>query len=113
MSGRAAAREDLPKDPEDIETRLRSQREALSTSVDELAARVDPRVQARLAGRELRGRAEGAVASLRERAADAADRAREAVDDARAGETGALARVIALAGGALAAGVLLRRLLRH
>lgn len=102
MSGRAAAREDLPKDPEDIETRLRSQREALSTSVDELAARVDPRVQARLAGRELRGRA-----------ADAADRAREAVDDARAGETGALARVVALAGGALAAGVLLRRLLRH
>ena len=95
MSGRAAAREDLPKDPEDIETRLRSQREALSTSVDELAARVNPRVQARL------------------RAADAADRAREAVDDARAGETGALARVVALAGGALAAGVLLRRLLRH
>ena len=113
MSGRAAAREDLPKDPEDIETRLRSQREALSTSVDELAARVDPRVQARLAGRELRGRAEGAVAGLRERTADAADRAREAVDDARAGETGALARVVALAGGTLAAGVLLRRLLRH
>ena len=54
-----------------------------------------------------------AVAGLRERTADAADRAREAVDDARAGETGALARVVALAGGALAAGVLLRRLLRH
>ena len=39
--------------------------------------------------------------------------AKYAVDDARAGETGALARVVALAGGALAAGVLLRRLLRH
>ena len=33
--------------PEEIEARLRAQREALAGSVDELAARVDPRVQPR------------------------------------------------------------------
>ena len=36
--------------PEQIEERLRAQREALAASVDEFASRVDPRTQAREAG---------------------------------------------------------------
>ena len=47
--------------PEDIEARLRAQREALAAGVDELAARVDPRTRTRLAGEDLRGRADAAA----------------------------------------------------
>ncbi|ERH23406.1 hypothetical protein HMPREF1979_01805, partial [Actinomyces johnsonii F0542] len=39
--------------PEQIEERLRAQRVALAASVDELAARADPRAQAREAGEHL------------------------------------------------------------
>ena len=43
--------------PEQIEERLRAQREALAASVDEFASRVDPRTQAKEAGEHLREQA--------------------------------------------------------
>ena len=88
--------------PEAIEARLNAQREALSASVDELAARVDPRTQARQAG-----------ADLRDRAADLVGRARRAIEDARAGDSEAIKRVAAVAGGAFAVSLIAGRLLRR
>ena len=40
--------------PEQIEERLRAQREALAASVDEFASRIDPRTQATEAGEHMR-----------------------------------------------------------
>lgn len=104
QDGRAAARG--LGDPEDIEARLRIQREAL-------AARVDPRTRARLAGEDLRGRADAAATGLRDRAEDLADRARRTIEDARAGDAEAIRRVAAVAGGALAVSLVVGRLLRR
>lgn len=102
-----------PEGPEDIEARLRAQRETLAASVDELAARVDPRTRARLAGEDLRGRADAAATGLRDRAGGLADRARQVVEDARAGDSEMLTRVAAAAGGALAVSLIVARLLRR
>ncbi|WP_159624641.1 MULTISPECIES: DUF3618 domain-containing protein [unclassified Actinomyces] len=102
--------------PEEIEARLRAQREALAGSVDELAARVDPRVQARVAGEELKERAQETALGLRERAESLRDRALETLHRARAGDEEAIrstATVAAVTGGAIAAAVSLGRLLRH
>ncbi len=112
QDGRAAAARALG-DPEDIEARLRAQREALAAGVDELAARVDPRTRARLAGEDLRGRADAAATGLRDRAEDLADRARRTIEDARAGDAEAIRRVAAVAGGALAVSLVVGRLLRR
>ncbi|RJF41919.1 DUF3618 domain-containing protein [Actinomyces sp. 2119] len=65
QDGPATTRERVP---EQIEERLRAQRQALAASVDELAARVDPRTQARQTSQQLRGRAEARIAVLRQRA---------------------------------------------
>ena len=54
--------------PEQIEERLRAQREALAASVDEFASRVDPRTQAREAGEHLREQASAKADHLREQA---------------------------------------------
>lgn len=88
--------------PEEIEVRLREQREALSASVDDLAARVDPRVQVRLAGEDLRERVEERASGLRERARDLRDRAEETIRSAKDGDSDALRRVATAAGGAVA-----------
>ena len=63
--------------PEQIEERLRAQREALAASVDEFASRVDPRTQAREAGEHLREQASAKADHLREQAAAGAGRLRE------------------------------------
>ena len=63
--------------PEQIEERLRAQREALAASVDEFASRVDPRTQAREAGEYLREQASAKAEHLREQAVAGADRLRE------------------------------------
>ena len=63
--------------PEQIEERLRAQREALAASVDEFASRVDPRTQAKEAGEHLREQASAKADQLREQAAAGADRLRE------------------------------------
>ena len=63
--------------PEQIEERLRAQREALAASVDEFASRVDPRTQAREAGEHLREQASAKAEHLREQAVAGADRLRE------------------------------------
>ena len=63
--------------PEQIEERLRAQREALAASVDEFASRVDPRTQAREAGEHLREQASAKAEHLREQAAAGAGRLRE------------------------------------
>jgi len=99
--------------PEAIEARLNAQREALSASVDELAARVDPRTQARQAGEDLRDRADTTASELRDRAADLVGRARRAIEDARAGDSEAIKRVAAVAGGAFAVSLIAGRLLRR
>ena len=104
MSGRTAAR--ALEDPEDIEARLRTQRETLAAGVDELAARVDPRTRARLAGEDLRDRAEAAATGLR-------DRTRRTVEDACAGDSEAIRRLAAAAGGALAVSLVVGRMLRR
>ena len=102
-----------PEGPEDIEARLRAQRETLAASVDELAARVDPRTQARQAGEDLRDRADTTASELRDRAADLVGRARRAIEDARAGDSEAIKRVAAVAGGAFAVSLIAGRLLRR
>lgn len=82
--------------PEQIEERLRAQREALASSIDELVRRLDPRAQARLAGEDLREQAEARLSALREqtgtrvedlraRGLSAGARAREGLDRARSG----------------------------
>uniref|UniRef100_UPI0025D9B90D DUF3618 domain-containing protein n=1 Tax=uncultured Actinomyces sp. TaxID=249061 RepID=UPI0025D9B90D len=63
--------------PEQIEERLRAQREALAASVDEFASRVDPRTQAREAGEHLREQASARADHLREQAVARAGRLRE------------------------------------
>ena len=63
--------------PEQIEERLRAQREALAASVDEFASRVDPRTQAREAGEHLREQASAKADHLREQASAQADHLRE------------------------------------
>ena len=63
--------------PEQIEERLRAQREALAASVDEFASRIDPRTQAKEAGEHLREQASAKADHLREQAAAGADRLRE------------------------------------
>ncbi|SHI92887.1 Protein of unknown function [Actinomyces denticolens] len=102
--------------PEEIEARLRAQREALAGSVDELAARVDPRAQARAAGEDLKERAQETAADLRERAGSLRDHVSETLHRAQAGDEEAIrstATVVAVAGGAIAAAVALGRLLRR
>ena len=63
--------------PEQIEERLRAQREALAASVDEFASRIDPRTQAKEAGEHLREQASAKADHLREQAAAGAGRLRE------------------------------------
>ena len=131
----AAGRSQGSQTPEEIEARLRAQREALSASVDELAARVDPRVQARAAGEQLKDRAETTAADLREKAETTAadlrekaettaadlrerldelrERAKSTVERAQDGDSEAIRTVVAVSGGVLAAGLLLGRLLRR
>lgn len=102
--------------PEEIEARLRAQREALAGSVDELAARVDPRVQARAAGEDLKEKAQETAAGLRERAESLRDRVSETLHRAQTGDEEAIrstATVAAVAGGAIAAAVALGRLMRR
>ena len=72
---RAAGAESLS--PEQIEERLRAQRVALAASVDELAARVNPRTQAREAGEHLREQASARADQFREQASARADHLRE------------------------------------
>lgn len=116
-----------PLSPEQIEERLRAQRVALAASVDELAARVDPRTQAREAGEHLREQATARADQLREQAAAGAGRLREEArrlaeqaeqtwERARQGDTeatSALAKAAAVAGGVVTAGILLTRLARR
>lgn len=97
--------------PEQIEERLAAQRRALSSTVDELAARVDPRVQAREAGVELRARAQERADDLRSRLDDLRDRARDTLERAQDGDSEAIGIVAAVAGGAVAAGLVLGRLI--
>lgn len=66
--------------PEQIEERLRAQREALAASVDEFASRIDPRTQAKEAGEHLREQASAKADHLREQAAAGAGRLREGPD---------------------------------
>ena len=116
-----------PLSPEQIEERLRAQRAALAASVDEFASRADPRTQAREAGEHLREQASAKVDHLREQAAAGADRLREEArrlaeqaeetwERAKQGDseaTSALAKAAAVAGGVVAAGVVLTRLARR
>ena len=113
--------------PEQIEERLRAQRVALAASVDELAARVDPRTQAREAGEHLREQASARADQLREQAAAGAGRLREEArrlaehaeqtwERAKQGDseaTSALTKAAAVAGGVVTAGVVLARLPRR
>ena len=113
--------------PEQIEERLRAQRVALAASVDELAARVDPRTQAREAGEHLREQASARADHLREQAAAGAGRLREEArrlaeqaeetwERAKQGDseaTSALAKAAAVAGGVVTAGIVLSRLARR
>ena len=122
---RAAGSESLS--PEQIEERLRAQRVALAASVDELAARVDPRTQAREAGEHLREQASARADQLREQAAAGAGRLREEArrlaehaeqtwERAKQGDSEAssrLAKAAAVAGGVVTAGVVLARLTRR
>ena len=137
-AGAAGSAESGPLSPEQIEERLRAQREALAASVDEFASRVDPRTQAREAGEHLREQAsaradhlrEQAVAGagrLRERAEAGAGRLREEVrrwaeqaeetwERAKQGDseaTSTLAKAAAVAGGVVTAGIVLSRLVRR
>ena len=113
--------------PEQIEERLRAQRVALAASVDELAARVDPRTQAREAGEHLREQASARADQLREQAAAGAGRLREEArrwaeqaeetwERAKQGDseaTSTLAKAAAVAGGVVTAGIVLTRLARR
>ena len=113
--------------PEQIEERLRAQRVALAASVDELAARVDPRTQAREAGEHLREQASARADHLREQAAAGAGRLREEArrlaeqaeqtwERAKQGDseaTSALTKAAAVAGGVVTAGIVLTRLARR
>ena len=124
--------------PEQIEERLRAQREALAASVDEFASRVDPRTQAREAGEHLReqasaradhlreqavaraGRlreqAEAGAGRLREEARRLADRAEQTWERAKQGDseaTSTLAKAAAVAGGVVTAGIVLTRFARR
>ena len=113
--------------PEQIEERLRAQREALAASVDEFASRVDPRTQAREAGEHLREQAVAGADRLREQAEAGAGRLREGArrwaeqaeetwERAKQGDseaTSTLAKAVAVAGGVVTAGVVLARLARR
>ncbi|WP_314932398.1 DUF3618 domain-containing protein [Actinomyces oris] len=106
--------------PEQIEERLRAQREALAASVDEFASRVDPRTQAREAGEHLREQASAKADHLREQAAAGAGRLREQAEEtwerAKQGDSEAsskLAKAAAVAGGVVTAGIVLTRLARR
>ena len=124
--------------PEQIEERLRAQREALAASVDEFASRVDPRTQAREAGEHLREQASAKAEHLREQAVTGAGRLREQAEAgagrlregarrwaeqaeetwerAKQGDseaTSALAKAAAVAGGVVTAGIVLTRLARR
>ena len=113
--------------PEQIEERLRAQREALAASVDEFASRVDPRTQAKEAGEHLREQATAGADHLREQAAAGADRLREEArrwaeqaeqtwERAKQGDseaTSTLAKAAAVAGAVVTAGVVLTRLARR
>ena len=113
--------------PEQIEERLRAQREALAASVDEFASRVDPRTQAREAGEHLREQASAKAEHLREQAVAGAGRLREGArrwaeqaeetwERAKQGDSEAsskLAKAAAVAGGVVTAGIVLTRLARR
>ena len=113
--------------PEQIEERLRAQREALAASVDEFASRVDPRTQAREAGEHrreqasakadhLREQAEAGAGRLREGARRWAEQAEETWERAKQGDSEAsskLAKAAAIAGGVVTAGIVLTRLARR
>ncbi|OLO46328.1 DUF3618 domain-containing protein [Actinomyces oris] len=134
----AEATESGSLSPEQIEERLRAQREALAASVDEFASRVDPRTQAKEAGEHLREQASAKADQLREQAAAGADRLREQAEagagrlreeaqrwaeqaeetwerakqgDSEAAST--LAKTAAVAGGVVTAGIVLTRLARR
>ena len=124
--GAGAARSE-PLSPEQIEERLRAQREALAASVDEFASRVDPRTQAREAGEHLREQASARADHLREQATASAGRLREGArrlaeqaeetwERAKQGDseaTSTLAKAAAVAGGVVTAGIVLARLARR
>ena len=113
--------------PEQIEERLRAQREALAASVDEFASRVDPRTQAREAGEHLREQASAKADHRREQAEAGAGRLREGArrwaeqveetwERAKQGDSEAssrLAKAAAVAGGVVTAGIVLTRLARR
>ena len=124
--------------PEQIEERLRAQREALAASVNEFASRVDPRTQAREAGEHLREQASARADHLREQAVARAGRLREQAEAgagrlreetrrwaeqaeetwerAKQGDseaTSTLAKAAAVAGGMVTAGIVLSRLARR
>ena len=102
--------------PEQIEERLRAQREALAASVNEFASRVDPRTQAREAGEHLREQAEAGAGRLREGARRWAEQAEETWERAKQGDSEAsskLAKAAAVAGGVVTAGIVLTRLARR
>ena len=113
--------------PEQIEERLRAQREALAASVDEFASRIDPRTQAKEAGEHLREQASAKADHLREQAAAGAGRRREGArrwaeqaeetwQRAKQGDSEAsskLAKAAAVAGGVVTAGIVLTRLARR
>ncbi|OLO77776.1 hypothetical protein BKH18_05575 [Actinomyces oris] len=113
--------------PEQIEERLRAQREALAASVDEFASRVDPRTQAKEAGEHLREQASAKAEHLREQATAGAGRLREGArrwaeqaeetwERAKQGDSEAsskLAKAAAVAGGVVTAGIVLTRLARR
>ena len=113
--------------PEQIEERLRAQREALAASVDEFASRVDPRTQAREAGEHLREQASARADHLREQAVAGAGRLREEArrwaeqaeetwERAKQGDseaTSTLAKAAAVAGGVVTAGIVLSHLARR
>ena len=113
--------------PEQIEERLRAQREALAASVDEFASRIDPRTQAKEAGEHLREQASARADHLREQAVAGAGRLREEArrwaeqaeetwERAKQGDseaTSTLAKAAAVAGGVVTAGIVLSRLARR
>ena len=113
--------------PEQIEERLRAQREALAASVDEFASRIDPRTQAKEAGEHLREQASAKADHLREQAAAGAGRLREGArrwaeqaeetwERAKQGDSEAssrLAKAAAVTGGVVTAGIVLTRLARR
>ena len=113
--------------PEQIEERLRAQREALAASVDEFASRIDPRTQAKEAGEHLREQASAKAEHLREQAEAGAGRLREGArrwaeqaeqtwERAKQGDSEAsskLAKAAAVAGGVVTAGIVLTRLARR